>query len=185
MGIALAMEAARLGANVSLILGPTVVPTPRKRKNLRIVRVVGAVEMERKVREHLPGTRVFVGAAAVSDYRPATLFRQKIKEKPVNVQLKLVRNPDIIARVACRGPRRPSVVIGFALETQDMLENAADKLRRKGLDWVVANRETNLGAPEGSAILISRWGERIPIGRMSKERLAKQIWKALLDRPAL
>jgi len=185
MGIALAMEAARLGANVSLILGPTVVPTPRKRKNLRIVRVVGAVEMERKVREHLPGTRVFVGAAAVSDYRPATLFRQKIKEKPVNVQLKLVRNPDIIARVACRGPRRPSVVIGFALETQDMLENSADKLRRKGLDWVVANRETNLGAPEGSAILISRWGERIPIGRMSKERLAKQIWKALLDRPAL
>jgi len=185
MGIALALEAARLGAKVSLILGPTSSPAPCRRKNLRVFHVVGAVEMERKVQEHLSGTRVFVGAAAVSDYRPAAVLRQKIKEKPSALQLKLVRNPDIIARVACRGPRRPSVVIGFALETQDVMENAAEKLRRKGLDWIVANRETNLGAPEGSAILISRWGERIPIGHMSKERLARQIWKALLDRPAL
>jgi len=185
MGIALALEAARLGAQVSLVLGPTAVAAPRQRKNLRVLRVVGALEMEKKVRENLPGTWVYVGAAAVSDYRPAAISRQKIKDKPASLQLKLVRNPDIIARLACRGPHRPSVVIGFALETQDVLENASDKLRRKGLDWIVANRETNLGAPEGSATLLSRWGERIPIGRMPKERLAKQIWKALLDRPAL
>jgi len=185
MGIALAMEAARLGACVTLVLGPTAVPVPRRRKNLRVVRVLSAVDMDRKVQEHLPGTRVFVGAAAVSDYRPAVVSRQKIKEKPATLQVRMVRNPDIIARVACRGPHRPSVVIGFSLETQDVMENAAQKLRRKGLDWIVANRETNLGAPEGSATLISRWDERIPIGHMPKKRLAKQIWKALLARPAL
>ena len=141
--------------------------------------------MDKKVQEHLEDTRVFVGAAAVADYRPAVNFRQKIKEKPAATMLKLMRNPDIIAKVARRGPQRPSVVIGFALETQDMMENAAEKLHQKGLDWIVANRETNLGAPEGSATLISRWKERISIGHMTKERLAKQIWKALLDRPAL
>jgi phosphopantothenoylcysteine decarboxylase / phosphopantothenate---cysteine ligase len=184
-GIALALEAARLGAKVTLILGPTTVPVPHRIKNLRVLRVVSAAEMKKKVQKHLPGTRVFIGAAAVSDYRPAVVSRQKIKEKPATVQLKLVRNPDIIAQVACRGPKRPSVVVGFALETQDVMGNAAEKLRRKGLDWIVANREKNLGGPEGAATLISRWDERIPIGHMPKERLARQIWKALLDRPAL
>jgi len=185
MGVALALEAARLGAQVTLVIGPVAGPAPRQRKNLRVLRVVSAQDMDKKVREHLAGTRVFVGAAAVADYRPAVMYRQKIKERPAITMLKLLRNPDIIAKVARRGPQRPSVVIGFALETQDLMENAAAKLRDKGLDWIVANRETNLGAPEGSATLLSRWNERIAIGRMTKERLAKQIWKALLDRPAL
>jgi len=185
MGIALALEAARLGAEVTLILGPVPGPVPRRRKNLRVLRVKSAQNMDEMVQEHLEGTRVFVGSAAVSDYRPATVARQKLKEKPATLLLKLVRNPDIIAKVARRGPHRPSVVIGFALETQDVVENAAEKLREKGLDWIVANRETNLGAPEGSATLLSRWNERMHIGHMTKERLAKQIWKALLDRPAL
>ncbi len=185
MGVALALEAARLGAEVTLVLGPIPGQVPRRRKNLRVVRVLSALDMDEKVQEHLPGTQVFVGAAAVADYRPAVILRQKIKDKPAATTLRLLRNPDIIAKVARRGTHRPSVVIGFALETQDMMENAFDKLQRKGLDWVVANRETNLGAPEGSATLISRWKERIAIGRMTKVRLAKQIWKALLDRPAL
>ncbi len=185
MGVALALEAVQLGADVTLVLGPIPGPIPRRRKNLRVVRVLSAREMDKKVKEHLPGTRVFVGAAAVADFRPAVTLRQKIKEKPAVTTVKLLRNPDIIAKVARRGPNRPSVVIGFALETQDVMENAEDKLKRKGLDWIVANRETNLGAPEGSAKLISRWKERIAIGHMTKERLAKQIWKALLDRPAL
>lgn len=185
MGIALAQEAARLGAGVTLILGPIPGPAPRGRKNLRVIRVTSAQEMDQKVQAHLVGTQVFVGAAAVSDYRPAHIFRQKIKEKPASVQLTLVRNPDIIAKAARRGPRRPSVVIGFALETHDMMENAARKLKAKGLDWIVANRETNLGSSTGAVTLISRWNERIPIGHTTKPRLAKQIWKSLLDRPAL
>jgi phosphopantothenoylcysteine decarboxylase/phosphopantothenate--cysteine ligase len=185
MGIALAFEAARLGADVVLILGPVPGPIPRRRKNLRVIRVISAQEMDRKVQENLENARVFVGSAAIADFRPAVVSRHKLKDKPSSIMLKLLRNPDIIAKVARRGPHRPSVVIGFALETQDVIKNAEDKLKHKGLDWIVANRETNLGSPEGSATLLSRWDERIAIGHMTKERLAKQIWKALLDRPAL
>jgi len=117
MGIALALEAAKLGADVILVLGPTPGPAPRKRKNLRVFRVVSAREMDERVQAHLPETRVFVGAAAVADFRPAVTLRQKIKGKPARVKLDLVVNPDIIAKVARRGPHRPSVVIGFALES--------------------------------------------------------------------
>ena len=185
MGIALANEAARLGARVTLILGPTSGNVPRPAKAVRVIPVTGALEMDRQVQNHLAGTRVFIGAAAVADYRPAAVSRQKIKAKPAAVSLKLVRNPDIIAKVARDRHGRPALVIGFALETQDLMKNAAMKLKRKDLDWVLANRETNLGTSEGSVTLLSRWYERIPLGPMPKERLARHIWKAVLERPAL
>lgn len=185
MGLALAYEAVRLGAHVTVILGPIQGQPPRQRKNLRIVHVETAREMDEKVQEHFEGTQVFVGSAAVADYRPEVELRSKIKDKPPTMTLKLVRNPDIITKIARRGPTRPAVVIGFALETEDVIEHAEEKLAKKGLDWIVANRETNIGAPEGTATLLSRWKERIPIGKMPKEKLAKHIWKALLDRPAL
>src|SRR5258706_9454231 len=79
MGIALALEAARFGAEVTLVLGPTPVHAPRRRKNLRVVRVVGAPEMDKKVQEHLSGTQVFVGAAAGAAFPPAVGLNQKIK----------------------------------------------------------------------------------------------------------
>lgn len=185
MGMALAQEAARLGAEVVLVLGPVPGPAPRQRKNLRVIRAVSALEMDEKVQENLADTRVFVGSAAVADFRPAVMARQKLKDKPASLTLKMVRNPDIIAKVARRGPRRPPVVIGFALETQDVMKYAEAKLKGKGLDWIVANRETNLGSQKGSVTLLSRWDEKISIGPMTKERLARQIWKAFLDRPAL
>jgi len=185
MGIALALEAVKLGAQVTLILGPIQGPPPRQRKNLRVVRVRTALEMDAEVRKRIEETQVFVGAAAVSDYRPEVMLKQKIKEKPATTLLKLVQNPDIIANVARRSPMRPDVVIGFALETEDVIAYAEEKLRKKGLDWIVANRVTNMGASEGTATLLSRWKEKIPLGKMPKEKLARQIWKALLDRPAL
>lgn len=185
MGIALAQEAAKLGAQVTLILGPVPGPVPRQSKNLKLVRIVSAQDLDRAVQDHVEGTRVFVGSAAVCDFRPATVSRQKLKGKPGSVMLKLLRNPDVIAKVARRGPRRPSVVIGFALETHDVLKHATEKLKFKGLDWIVANRETNIGSQMGSVTLLSRWNEKIVIGHMKKERLAKQIWKTFVDRPAL
>ncbi len=185
MGITLAQEAAKLGADVILVLGPVRGTIPRRRKNLKLVRVTSAQEMDKKVQDHLEGVQLFVGTAAVSDYRPALISKQKLKDKPASMALELTRNPDIIAKVARRGPHRPSVVIGFALETEDVMKHAAEKLKEKGLDWIVANRETNMGSPEGAVTMLSRWNERIAIARMPKERLAKQIWKVFLDRPAL
>jgi len=185
MGIALAREAKTLGADVTLILGPIAGPWPESKNIGKIVPVVSAIDMDAAVQENLPGTQVFVGSAAVSDYRPAKMLKQKIKDKDELVSLILKRNPDIIAKVARRGPKRPPNVIGFALETHDVLTFAKEKLRRKGLDWIVANAEENIGKKDGSVTLISRWGEQIPLGRMSKGRLAERIWHAFLTRPAL
>jgi phosphopantothenoylcysteine decarboxylase / phosphopantothenate---cysteine ligase len=184
MGIALAQEASRLGAEVTLVLGP-VANQPRPAGGMKVVPVVSAREMEQAVEENLEDTQIFIGAAAVSDYRPASTSRTKIKDSAGSVTLKLVRNPDIIARVARRVPERPAIVIGFALETHDLLKFAAGKMQRKGLDWIVANSDSNIGTRSGSATLLSRWGERLPLGKMSKARLASKIWEALLTRPAL
>jgi phosphopantothenoylcysteine decarboxylase/phosphopantothenate--cysteine ligase len=191
MGIALAHEASALGAEVTLVLGPTSHPLSRRGKNgvpekgFKVVPVVSAEEMNAAVQSNLIHTQVFIGAAAVSDYRPAETLKSKIKDPASSVTVKLVRNTDIIAKVAERTPQRPAIVIGFALETHDMLKNAQEKLKRKGLDWIVANQETNIGRKKGAAILLSRWGEKIPLGTMSKIKLARKIWEALLKRPAL
>jgi phosphopantothenoylcysteine decarboxylase/phosphopantothenate--cysteine ligase len=185
-GIALAREAKRLGAEVTLILGPISGPQPEAKNIGKIVHVISALEMDAAVHEHLPGTQVFVGAAAVSDYRPAKPAKHKMKKgNDELISLILKRNPDIITKVARRGPKRPPNVIGFALETQNVLANAIDKLKRKGLDWIVANTAGNIDSNTASATLISRWEEQIPLGRMSKGRLAEKIWHALLSRPAL
>lgn len=173
-----------MGADVTLVLGPVPGPVPRAGA-LRVVRVSGAQDMDRAVRENLIDTQVFIGAAAVSDYRPAVMLKAKIKERAPAVTLQLVRNPDIIAWVARRTPQRPPIVIGFALETHDLMKNAQEKLQSKGLDWIVANQESNIGRKNGAATLISRWGEKIPLGTMSKQNLARKIWEALLTRPAL
>lgn len=199
MGLALAKEARHLGAQVTLVLGPV---DPSQQVHLRpprdgacaqgkdaasieVVPVVSAEEMDEAVQKRLPGTQIFIGAAAVSDYRPVAPSKEKIKKLADSLTLQLVRNPDIIAKVARRGPQRPYVVIGFALETRDLIENAQKKLREKGLDWIVANQESNIGKKKGAATLLSRWGERIPLGVMSKTDLARKIWEALLLRPAI
>jgi phosphopantothenoylcysteine decarboxylase / phosphopantothenate---cysteine ligase len=184
MGIALAQEASRLGADVTLVLGP-VPGGPRYSNGMKVVRVVSAEDMDKAVQENLLDTQVFIGAAAVSDYRPRQTLRKKIKDHTPAVTLRLVRNPDIIAKVALRTPQRPPIVIGFALETHDLMKNAQEKLRSKGLDWIVANQESNIGRERGAATLLSRWGEKIPLGTASKKSLACKIWEALLKRPAL
>jgi phosphopantothenoylcysteine decarboxylase / phosphopantothenate---cysteine ligase len=185
MGIALAQEARQLGARVTLIIGPVTVPVPRSQKDLQVLRVMSAQEMEAAVGENLPGTQVFVGAAAVADFRPEVILKKKIKDESSEITLRLVRNPDIIAHVARRSPNRPPVVIGFALETHDLVLNAQQKLKSKGLDWIVANPDSNIGQRGGTAKLLSRWGEQISLGKMPKNDLAKRIWEALLERPAL
>lgn len=184
MGITLAHEASALGAQVTLIVGPVPGNLPHD-NGIHVVPVVTAQEMDAAVQENLIDTQVFIGAAAVSDYRPAETSKSKIKDRAPAVTLRLVRNSDIIAKVAQRTPKRPAIVIGFALETHDLLKHAQEKLQQKGLDWIVANQDTNIGGKRGSATLLSRWGEKIPLGTMSKKKLARKIWEALLKRPAL
>jgi phosphopantothenoylcysteine decarboxylase / phosphopantothenate---cysteine ligase len=180
MGLAIAKQAAELGAHVVVVLGPIPESTaiPRHPK-IKIVPVVSAWEMLESVKTHLRGTDIFVGAAAVVDYRPAEPMKLKIKRQKASVTLKLHGNPDIIAMVGHLQKGRPRSVVGFALETDHMEENAFQKLVRKRLDWIVANRETNMGSESGEVTLLSRWGDRISVGRAAKDQIAKKIWQTI------
>ena len=143
MGYALAQVAARRGAEVLLVSGPTELPDP---DGVRVVRVMTAEQMAEAVEGEAGAMDLFIGAAAVSDYRPATVSPQKIRKGPGNETLVLSRTPDILAGLGERfaGKAGAPVLVGFAAETEEVISRAREKLRTKGCDLVVANR---VGAP--------------------------------------
>ncbi len=143
MGYALARVAARRGAEVALVSGPTELPDP---EGVRVVRVGTAAEMARAVDAEAGAMDLFVGAAAVSDYRPAQVAPQKIRKGPGDETLVLERTPDILAGLGERfaGKAGAPVLVGFAAETEEVIARAREKLRRKRCDLVVANK---VGAP--------------------------------------
>ncbi|GJM12742.1 MAG: phosphopantothenoylcysteine decarboxylase [Pseudohongiella sp.] len=134
MAFALAAEAAAAGAKVTLISGPVALPTP---DSVTRVDVISAAEMLEATHAAMSGCDVFIGVAAVADYRPTDIETQKIKKSDDQMQLTLVKNPDIISEVA-QLKERPFVV-GFAAETNDVVSNGKEKLKRKGLDMLFAN----------------------------------------------
>ena len=138
MGFALAAAAKNRGAEVSVIAGAT---TAEPARDIEIKRAYSAAEMHAAVMNELAGATIFIGAAAVADYRPAESARQKIKKANREITLKLERTADILGDVA--GLKRDDLlVIGFAAETENVLGNAREKLRRKNLDAIVANDVT-------------------------------------------
>jgi phosphopantothenoylcysteine decarboxylase/phosphopantothenate--cysteine ligase len=135
-GHAIAAAAAAAGAQVILISGPVTIADPI---GVKTIRVETAREMLAAVEQALP-VDCAVFAAAVADWRVAEAGRQKIKkQKGATPALTLMENPDILATVAHRKTKRPRLVIGFAAETEKVVANAQDKLKRKGCDWIVAN----------------------------------------------
>jgi len=176
MGFALAAEAAARGAQVTLVSGPTELHAPA---NVDLVRVVSAREMRDAVLERLPGTTIFIGSAAVADFRPDHVLDHKVKkESPELLRMNLTRNPDIIAEVSARRPNG-CLVVGFAAESERVEENARDKMERKHLDAIVANpiggEGSAYGAPDSEATLL--WpGGREYLGRRSKTAVAAAIF---------
>jgi phosphopantothenoylcysteine decarboxylase/phosphopantothenate--cysteine ligase len=135
-GHAIAAAAAASGAEVVLVSGPVNIPDPA---GVEIVRVESAREMLAAVEQALP-VDCAVFAAAVADWRVTQPGREKIKKaKGATPALTLTENPDILATVAHRKTKRPRLVIGFAAETEKVIPNAKDKLKRKGCDWILAN----------------------------------------------
>jgi phosphopantothenoylcysteine decarboxylase / phosphopantothenate---cysteine ligase len=135
-GHALARAAAALGAEVTLVSGPVTLPDP---DGVRMVKVETAHEMLAAVLAALPAD-IAICAAAVADWRVADEAPQKLKKlKQSEPSLKLAQNPDILATVAKPGPKRPRLVIGFAAETENLIDNATAKRHAKGADWIVAN----------------------------------------------
>jgi phosphopantothenoylcysteine decarboxylase / phosphopantothenate---cysteine ligase len=135
-GHALARAAAALGAEVTLVSGPVALPDPQ---GVRVMKVETAHEMLAATLAALPAD-IAICAAAVADWRAADQSPQKLKKQnQIEADLKLALNPDILATIAKPGAKRPRLVIGFAAETENLVENAIAKRRAKGADWIVAN----------------------------------------------
>src|SRR5690554_222034 len=173
MGYALAEAAAALGARVTLISGPVSLPCPAGVERLE---VETALEMHEAAQRLAPESDLFIGCAAVADYRAESAAEHKIKkvEGEEELVLRLVKNPDIIAGVAALPAESRPLVVGFAAETRDVERYARDKLARKGLDMIVANdvsREgLGFGSDHNAALLLWRSGD----GEVDQETLDPQ-----------
>lgn len=180
MGYALAAAAVKAGAEVVLISGPVSLPTPAGVQRLN---VESAEQMLAAALELAPAADIFIGAAAVADYRPVAIADQKIKKGQEELmELRLVKNPDIIATIA-RLEKRPFTV-GFAAETESVLAFARSKLERKNLDLVIANDVSQSGigfnADENEVTLVSARGDyKLP--RNNKQALAHTLIQQIAE----
>ncbi|MBP1747650.1 MAG: phosphopantothenoylcysteine decarboxylase [Deltaproteobacteria bacterium] len=177
MGYAIAKMARRRGAEVMIVSGPTSIPVPRD--DIMMVPVVTAVEMRDAVMRYYKDCTVIIKAAAVADFKCATENCQKIKKRGdvTHIMLELEKNPDIIGELCqVKGDR---IVVGFAAETENIIEHAVDKLKRKDLDLIIANNVAQQGIGFGSELnevtIIERSGATKQVPRMSKDEVANII----------
>lgn len=181
MGYALAEAAAEAGAKTFLISGPTQLPTPDR---VTRIDVVTANDMLTAAQQYAQDADVFIGAAAVADYRPQAIATQKIKKtNDDNLTLTLVKNPDIIATIA-QMPNRP-LMVGFAAESENLVEYARAKLIRKNLDLVVANNISEAGigfnSDNNAVTLVDHQGETA-LNTQSKRVLARELVARIANR---
>lgn len=173
MGYALAQAVQSLGARVTLISGPTALRCPY---GVTRIDVESAQQMLSAAMHAMGDADVFIAAAAVADYRVQHVACQKLKKQDGGLQLELVQNPDIVATIAKQ--YSAATVVGFALETDNVESYALEKLRRKGLDAVIANQcipgET-FGSDEHSVTVLTSDGQRIELAKQSKRQLAAHI----------
>jgi len=174
MGYALALAAHRRGAEVTLITGPATLPLPPVKT---IIKVRTAKQMHKAVMNNYKKAKIIIKAAAVADYCPKVMAMEKIKKNKKTLCLELERNPDIIAQIGKNKGNR--VLIGFAMETQNLLANAVKKLKEKNMDLIVANnlKEEGAGFRTDTNIItiIDRTGKSESFGKMTKIEAAGEI----------
>ena len=176
MGYSLAQAAIDLGAEVTLISGPTNLEIPKGLKNF--VSVESALEMYEKVNEYFGDTDIFIACAAVADYRPKEYKKEKIKKSDSDLILELVRNPDILFEMGKKKDNQ--LLIGFAAETNDIKENALKKLEKKNLDFIVANNASTMGNNTNTVEIIRKNKTSIKINQKNKIELAYDILKEII-----
>ncbi len=181
MGYALARCCMLRGANVTLVTGKTALEPP---PFVNVVQVVSAAEMFDAVVSRSAQQNIIIKAAAVADYHPAVTADEKIKKSDGNMSISLVRTQDILAYLG-EHKREGQFLCGFAMETQNLLENATDKLRRKHADMIVANSLRTAGAGFGTdtnvTTVLTEDG-RTELGLLSKEETANRILNEILSR---
>lgn len=173
MGYAIAQAAQQCGANVQIISGPVSISPPQ---GCEITRVISAIDMHQHALKLAPHADVFVACAAVADYRVGDIAEQKIKKSSDNIQINLVKNPDIVADVAAL-VNKPFTV-GFAAETQDVEHYALTKLKRKNLDMIAANNVAITGQgfnSDDNALTVLTKSGKEELALASKQQLARQL----------
>lgn len=170
MGYALARAAKRRGAEVVLISGPTYLPMPA---GVTYVPVATAEEMNEAGLRYYPQSTLVIMAAAISDYRPKKSYSQKVKKDASTLSVELERTEDVLKQMG--GKKKRQFLVGFALETENLEENARKKLKDKNLDMVVANGPAGLAGATNEVLIINREGalERVP--PLDKDEIADRI----------
>ena len=171
MGYSLAQAAVDLGAEVTLISGPTDLKVPNGLENF--ISVESALEMYEKVDEYFKNTDIFIACAAVADYRPKEYKKEKIKKSDADLVIELIRNPDILLEMSKK--KEKQLLVGFAAETNDIRENALKKLEKKNLDIIVANNASVMGSDENVIEIIKKDRISVEISQKSKIELAYDI----------
>jgi phosphopantothenoylcysteine decarboxylase/phosphopantothenate--cysteine ligase len=179
MGIAIAKEAMERGADVTLIHGPVTIPIP---EGIKAISVETALDMEKEVLNHFDDSHCIIKTAAVADFRPEVYQNNKIK-KTKDYQIKLIKNPDILEKLgSIKGDK---ILVGFAAESNNVLEYAMDKLQRKNCDIIVANDITN---PHGGftidtnvVSLLYMDGKIENLSKMTKKEVARELLTRIKD----
>ncbi len=178
MGYALASVACRRAAEVYLISGPSSLPIPH---GVNFQKVTTAHQMRDAILEHAPHMDVVVMAAAVGDYRPCQVAPQKMKKLQSDLKITLTKNPDILGHLGkSRAAAARPILVGFAAETENLIENATEKLVQKNLDFIVANNLTQTGSGFGwdtnQVKIIDRKGDIADLPPMKKEEVAQHVF---------
>ena len=176
MGYSLAQAAVDLGAEVTLVSGPTNLSVPDGLKEF--ISVDSAIQMYEKVDEKFKDTDIFIACAAVADYRPKEYQDKKIKKSDLNLTIELVRNPDILFEMGKK--KENQLLVGFAAETNNIIENALKKLEKKNLDMIVANNASTMGTDTNSIEIIRKDRSSTVINQKSKIELAYDILKEVI-----
>ena len=181
MGIEIAKEAEEMGADVTLVCGPSNISTDGY--NINRINVVSALEMKDAMESHFENAQIVIMSAAVADYRPMTMAEQKIKKDGDNLTIELVKNPDILKGLGEK--KKDQILVGFALETNNELEFAKGKLEKKNLDFIVLNsmqdEKAGFQKDTNKVTLIPRNGEPVAYEAKNKSEVAKDILNFILE----
>ena len=177
MGYALAQAGVDLGAEVTLISGPTNLEVPNGLKDF--VTVESALDMYKAVDSYFEDTDIFISCAAVADYRPKEYQNKKIKKSDDNLIIELVRNPDILFEMGKK--KKNQFLVGFAAETNDIKENALKKLEKKNLDIIVANNANVMEQNQNTVELIKKDKSSIEFNQKNKMELAYDILNEVIS----
>ncbi len=182
MGYALAQQAASLGADVVLVMGP--VSIAMENETMNVVHVTSAKEMYEAAHEHFETSHIAIFSAAVADYRPINPASQKIKKADDHLRLELERTHDILASVGAK--KKSQFLVGFALETENELENAKTKLKKKNLDLIVLNSLNDEGAgfkgETNKVTLLDKDNNVVPFSVKSKAAVAQDIFEFIINK---